>query len=77
MSKKKLNKMSTILVYPSKPEEEKSLKAILKALKIKFETSPYNTEFIDKIEASIQEAKEGKVTSVNGKEELHKFLNSL
>jgi dynactin complex subunit len=69
--------METILVYPNKPEEVRSIKAFLKALKINFETSPYNPEFVAKIEASAQEAKEGKVTTVRNKEELHSFLDSL
>ena len=33
--------------------------------------------FFAKIDRSLQEAKEGKVTTVRNKEELHAFLNSL
>jgi hypothetical protein len=69
--------MSTILAYPTKPEDERSLKAFLKALKINFETSPYNPDFVEKIERSMQQIKEGKSTTISSKKELHTFLESL
>jgi hypothetical protein len=57
--------MSTILVYPTKPEEEKSLKGILKALKIPFETSEYNPEFVAKIKKGQEEIKKGNFITVD------------
>ena len=62
--------METIIVHPKNNEEQKVIKAFLKALKIKFEnlktkpedTSDYNPEFVASMERSIQDAKEGKVT---------------
>lgn len=62
--------MSTILAYPTKPEDEKNIKAILKALKIPFETNPYNSDFVAKIEQGEKEIREGKFTSIRGKEDL-------
>lgn len=53
-----------------------AIKAFMKALKIKFEVSkeqPYNPEFVEKIEKSKQEFKEGKSTRVK-KEDLQSFL---
>jgi phosphoribosylamine-glycine ligase len=53
-----------------------AIKAFMKALKIKFEVSkeqPYNPEFVEKIEKSKQEFKEGKSTRIK-KEDLQSFL---
>ncbi|TDL99767.1 MAG: hypothetical protein C4K58_00490 [Flavobacteriaceae bacterium] len=52
-----------------------AIKAVLKALKIKFEVedNPYNPEFVEKIKESEKQAKEGKVTRVK-KENLKEFL---
>ena len=53
-----------------------AIKAIMKALKIKFEISkevPYNPEFLAKIEQSKQEIKDGKTTRVK-KEDIQSFL---
>ena len=69
--------MSTILAYPSKPEDERSLKAFLKALEIDFEVGQYDPDFVAKIRASEKEKKAGKVIKVKGKEELDDFLMSL
>ncbi len=56
--------MSTILAYPTKPEEEKSLKAFLKASKINFETSSYNPEFVAKIKRGDDDIIKGKTKKI-------------
>lgn len=60
---------------PDTSEQAEALKAFAKALKLKFEIkeSPYNQEFVTKIEESQKQAKEGKVTHVR-KEDLKDFL---
>ena len=57
--------MSTLLVHTQDDGQLKATKAFLKALKIPFEKvedgeSPYNPEFVAKIEKSRQEIEEGK-----------------
>ena len=64
------------IAHPTNKEQIDALKAIMKALKIKFEISkekPYNPEFVSKIEKSKQEFKAGKSTRVK-KEDLNRFL---
>jgi hypothetical protein len=55
----------TILAYPTNPEEIKSLKGILKALKIPFETSSYSPEFVSKIKKSEKEIEKGEYITVD------------
>jgi len=67
---------STIIIHTENKEQENALKAFAKALKMKFEVSedkPYDPEFVEKIQESRQQAKEGKVTRVK-KENLKEFL---
>jgi hypothetical protein len=54
--------METVIAHPSNKEQLNALKAIMKALKVDFkvEKSPYDPEFVAKIEKSRQEIKEGK-----------------
>ena len=64
------------IAHPKTNEEVNALKSILKALKIKFEITkefPYNSEFVEKIQESRKQAREGKVTRVK-KENLKEFL---
>ncbi len=63
--------MEAIIVHPKNNEEQKVIKAFLKALEIKFENlnnkskeSDYNPEFVATMERSIQDAKEGRVTRI-------------
>ncbi len=56
-----------LIARPSNTVEVNSLKAILKALKIKFEVakeSPYRPEFVAKIERSRKDYKAGKGKTV-------------
>ncbi|HUH73490.1 MAG TPA: DUF2683 family protein [Chitinophagales bacterium] len=64
------------IAHPQTSEQVTALKAFMKALKIKFEISKnenYNPDFIAKIEASREQAKNGQVTRVK-KEDLKEFL---
>ncbi|MBU2525956.1 MAG: hypothetical protein KKC03_05080 [Bacteroidetes bacterium] len=54
------------IVHPQTSEQVSALKAFMQALKIKFEVSkedkPYNSAFVEKIEKSRQDYKDGKGT---------------
>jgi len=66
---------NVVVVHPKDDEQASTLKAVLKALKIKFEVAekPYNPDFVTKITESRKQANEGKVTRVK-KENLKEFL---
>ena len=58
---------NVFISYPKTNEQISALKAFMKALKIKFEISkesPYNPEFVKKIEKSRQDHKDGKGTVI-------------
>jgi hypothetical protein len=59
-----MEKMETILVYPKNPDKMKALKAFLKALKIDFEKSPYNPDFVSKIKRSDEDIKAGRTSKI-------------
>ncbi|MEI9955350.1 MAG: DUF2683 family protein [Ferruginibacter sp.] len=66
-----------ITAYTNDIAQIDAIKAVLKALNIKFEVAkdkPYNPKFVTKILQSKQQVKQGKVTRVT-KKELQKFLN--
>lgn len=68
--------MTTITVHPENASQIEAVKAIMKALKIKFEISkekPYNPDFLEKIKRSEEDFKNGKFTRVK-KEDLQNFL---
>ncbi len=63
--------MTTITLHPETPEQEKALKAMAKALKIKFEVDeeePYDPEFVTKIKKARQQVKEGKGRKISMEE---------
>jgi hypothetical protein len=65
-----------IIAHPQTSEQLDVMKAFMKALKIKFEISkqsPYNSDFVDKIEKSKQEFENNDFKRVE-KNELHNFL---
>lgn len=67
--------MTTITIQSDDKEQLNALKAVLKALKMKFEVSQektYNAEFVEKIVKSRKEIQEGKGTILRLEE-----LNSL
>ncbi len=60
-------KTQNIIAHPSSAQEMSIIKAFFKALKIKFEVtkdSPYDQEFVDKIEKSRKQATEGKTVKI-------------
>ena len=61
-------KTRDIIVHPSNEQEMSVIKAFFEALKIKFEVakdSPYDPEFVDKIEKSRKQATEGKTVKID------------
>ncbi len=61
--------METLVIHTENAEKAKVLKAFLKALNIKFNTSKkeksfYNPEFVDKIKESQKQAKKGKLSII-------------
>ena len=71
--------MTTITVHPEDASQIEAVKAIMKALKIKFEITkekPYNPEFMAKIKRSEEDFKNGKFTRVK-KEDLSKYIDNL
>ena len=67
---------SIIIVHPQTDEQINVIKAFMNALKIKFEISeesPYNPDFVAKIEKSKKEFEKGDFTRVE-KSDLQNFL---
>lgn len=61
-------KTKDIIVHPANEQELSVIKAFFEALKIKFEVakdSPYNPEFVAKIEKSRKQAAEGKTVKID------------
>lgn len=56
--------MEALIVYPATKEEMKTIKTILKALKIKCETSVYDETFVKKINIGKADIKAKKTTKV-------------
>jgi hypothetical protein len=57
-----------IKAYTANPQQIDAIKAFMKALKIKFEVkpeSPYDPEFVKKVENSRKQASEGKTVKIN------------
>ncbi|TCD08541.1 hypothetical protein EZ449_11905 [Pedobacter frigidisoli] len=54
--------METLIAHPKNEEQATALKAVMKVLKIDFETeeSPYNPEFVAKIKRGQEQIKAGK-----------------
>lgn len=69
--------MTTFTIHTEDKEQSNALKAVLKALKIKFEINkenkPYNPEFVAKIKESKKQHENGDYTTVK-KEDLRTFL---
>lgn len=64
--------MTTFTIHTEDKEHLNAVKAVLKALKVKFEISkddkPYNAEFIAKIEKGKKEIAEGKGIKMSAKD---------
>ena len=63
---------STVIAHPENIEQVNALKAVMKALKIKFEITvaekPYNQEFVDMVLNAKQEIKDGKSLTVTAEQ---------
>ncbi len=60
--------METLLIHPQNEEQLKTLKTILKALNVGFEStkkSPYNKAFVEKIKQSRKQQKAGNSRKVS------------
>ncbi len=55
---------NTLIAHPETAEELKALKAFMKALKIRFEESTYDPDFIAKIQKSRQQIREEKTVQI-------------
>ncbi|HVS93307.1 MAG TPA: DUF2683 family protein [Mucilaginibacter sp.] len=60
--------METLIAHPENEEKLIALKAFMKALKIPFEKSTYDPEFVKKIERSKQDFKAGKYKAIKTKD---------
>ena len=59
--------MKTLLVYPENNKQLKAIKSVMMALNVRFEKqedSPYDPEFVAKIERSKQQAKNGEYRTI-------------
>lgn len=59
--------METLIVHPNNKEQLAALKAFMKAFKISFEENktPYNPEFVAKIQESREQVKRGETRVIN------------
>jgi len=57
--------MQTLIVHTATKEELNIVKGIMKALKLKYEESNYNTEFVEKIQKGKADIKAGKTTKIS------------
>jgi len=59
--------METLIVQPKTKEQLKALKAFIKALKIDFklQESPYDPEFVEKIQQGREDIKNGKGVKIS------------
>lgn len=70
-----------VKVYTTNESQLEALKAVMKALKIKFEVSkssdkPYNPEFVNRIKVSKKQIELGQYTDVN-QSDIESFVESL
>ena len=57
--------METVILHPKNREQLSALKAFAKALKMNFETSPYDPDFVAKIKASKNEVEQGRFITLD------------
>lgn len=75
--------MENIIITPENKKQFSAIKAFLEVVNIRFKTEKKDDtlmteeEFYANIDRSIQQAKEGKGTTVKTKKELQTYLNSL
>lgn len=69
----------TITVHTNDSSQIEAIKAVFKAIKVKFEISkekPYNPEFVKKIAKSKKQIEKGRYTDVN-QNNIKSFIDSL
>lgn len=66
--------MESLMVFPEKKEDLKTVKAFLKSLDIKFQTSDYSSKFIRKIKESEKQIEKGEFITLSTKEDLWKSI---
>ena len=57
--------METLIVHATSKEELKVVKDIMKALRVKYEESPYKAEFVAKIAKGKADVKAGRTTKIS------------
>ena len=57
--------METLIVHTVTNEDLKVVKGIMQPLKVKYEESPYNAEFIAKIENGKTDVENGRTTKIS------------
>ncbi len=57
--------METLIVHTATKEELKVVKGIMKALRVKYEESPYKTEYVAKIEKGKADVQAGRTTKIS------------
>lgn len=64
--------METVIMHPENKEQLTALKAFAKALKVKFETnkSPYNPDFVAKINESKKQIEQGNFITLDPKKSI-------
>lgn len=67
--------MEALTIHPQNNEQLKAIKSVLKALKIPFEKSPYNPDFLKKIQES-EKYQEGAVI-LKCEEDICNYLENL
>jgi len=67
--------MEALTIYPKNEEQSKAIKSVLKALKIPFYKSPYNPEYIRRIQES-EKHQEGAVI-LNCEEDISNYFKKL
>ncbi|MCG6188452.1 DUF2683 family protein [Maribellus maritimus] len=67
--------MEALTIHPQNNEQLKAIKSVLKAMKIPFEKSPYNPDFLKKIQES-EKHQEGAVI-LKCEEDVSNYLKNL
>jgi len=67
--------MEALTIHPQNNEQLEAIKSVLKALKIPFDKSPYNPEYVKKIKDA-EKDQEGAVV-LNNEEDINNYFKNL
>lgn len=67
--------MEALTIHPQNNEQLEAIKSVLKALKIPFDKSPYNPEFVEKIREAEKNHKGAVV--LNNEEDINNYFQNL